>query len=149
MSIRLSEDNSWIFWQVTCTCEGQYYKINYKYDRCKLIKISAANKCWSTANYHQSLAFDHPYLSCNDHCDWWLFQEIFFYYYYFQKQSVCRCSSKQVLLEISHYSLENIFISTSSQKRLQHRCFLWKLQFFTNSFFCRTPLVAAFFSLIR
>ena len=29
-------------------------------------------------NYHQSLAFDHPYLSCNDHCDRWLFQEIFF-----------------------------------------------------------------------
>ena len=29
-------------------------------------------------NYHQSLAFDHQYLSCNDHCDRWLFQEIFF-----------------------------------------------------------------------
>ena len=23
-------------------------------------------------------AFDCPYLSCNNHCDWWLFQEIFF-----------------------------------------------------------------------
>ena len=36
-------------------------------------------------NYCQSLVFDHPHLSCNDLCDWWLFQEIFFYYY-FQKQ---------------------------------------------------------------
>ena len=38
---------------------------------------STANKSWSKVNYHQSLAFDGPYLSCNDHCDRWLFQEIF------------------------------------------------------------------------
>ena len=31
----------------------------------------------STINYCQSSAFDHPYLSCNDHCDWWVFHEIF------------------------------------------------------------------------
>ena len=29
-------------------------------------------------NYHQSLAFDCPYILCSDHCDQWLFQEIFF-----------------------------------------------------------------------
>ena len=34
-------------------------------------------KGWSTINYCQSSAFDHPYLSCNDHCDWWVFHEIF------------------------------------------------------------------------
>ena len=34
-------------------------------------------------NYHQSLVFDRPYLTCYDHCGQWLFQEIF--YYYFQK----------------------------------------------------------------
>ena len=45
--------------------------------------ISTANKGQSTVNYCHSLAFDHPYLSCNDHCDQWPFQEIFFY---FQKQ---------------------------------------------------------------
>ena len=44
---------------------------------------SAANKGWSTVNYHQSLDFDHPYLSCNDHCDCRLFQEIFFIIYYY------------------------------------------------------------------
>ena len=43
------------------------------------IYISTANKGWSTVN----LAFDRPYLSYNDHCHRWLFQEIFFY---FQKQ---------------------------------------------------------------
>ena len=38
---------------------------------------SAANKGRLTVNYRQSLAFDWPYLSCDDHCDQWLFQEIF------------------------------------------------------------------------
>ena len=40
---------------------------------------SAANKGRSMVNCCQSPAFDLPYLSCNDHCDRWLFQEIFFY----------------------------------------------------------------------
>ena len=40
---------------------------------------STENKGWSTVNCCQSPAFDRPYLSYNDHCDWWLFQEIFFY----------------------------------------------------------------------
>ena len=39
--------------------------------------FGTANKDRSTVNYHQSSAFDHPYLSSNDHCDWWLFKEIF------------------------------------------------------------------------
>ena len=33
-----------------------------------IIPPSAANKGRSTVNQHQSLAFDHPYLSFNDHC---------------------------------------------------------------------------------
>ena len=44
---------------------------------CKLIffsfscyNIGAANKGQSTVNYRQYLAFHHPYLSRNDHCDW-------------------------------------------------------------------------------
>ena len=39
---------------------------------------STANKGQSTLNYCQSLAFDCTYLSCNDHCDQWLFQKTFF-----------------------------------------------------------------------
>ena len=39
---------------------------------------SAANKGRSSVNYPQSLTFDRLYLSCNDHCDRWFFQEIFF-----------------------------------------------------------------------
>ena len=31
------------------------------------------------ASYCQSLVFDCPYLLCNGHFDWWLFQEIFFF----------------------------------------------------------------------
>ena len=30
---------------------------------------SAVNKDWTAVIYCQSLAFDHPYLLCNDHCD--------------------------------------------------------------------------------
>ena len=41
-------------------------------------EASTSNKDWSTVNYRQSLAFYPPYLLYNDHCDWWLFQEIFF-----------------------------------------------------------------------
>ena len=32
-------------------------------------KCSAANKGWSTVNYHRYLTFNYSYLSCNDHCD--------------------------------------------------------------------------------
>ena len=42
------------------------------------IHTSTANKVQSMVNYCQYLAFDHPYLSYNDHCNQWLFQEIFF-----------------------------------------------------------------------
>ena len=45
------------------------------------LTISTANKDWSMVNYHQSSAFDHPYLSCNDHCNQWLFLEIFHYFF--------------------------------------------------------------------
>ena len=33
---------------------------------------STANMAHSTTNYHQSSAFDFPYLFCNDHCDRWI-----------------------------------------------------------------------------
>ena len=48
---------------------------------------SAANKSWSMVHYWQSSAFDCPYLSWNDHCDWWLFQEIFLILLLFPKNS--------------------------------------------------------------
>ena len=40
--------------------------------------VSAANKGRSTVSYCQSSVFDRPYLLFNDHCDQWLFPEIFF-----------------------------------------------------------------------
>ena len=39
---------------------------------------NATNKGRSTVSYRQSLTFDRPYLSCDDHFNCWLFQEIFF-----------------------------------------------------------------------
>ena len=43
-----------------------------------IIFPSAVNKGRSTVIYRQSSTFDRPYLSCNNHCDWWIFQEFFF-----------------------------------------------------------------------
>ena len=38
------EDNAWMFWLVIWTiCEGRYYKINYKYERRKLVKLATKN----------------------------------------------------------------------------------------------------------
>ena len=91
---------------------------------------SAANKGRSSVNYRQSLTFGGLYLSCNDHCDRWFFQEIFFYYY-FQKQPYAdilqnRCCKKFCNIYRKASVLEFLFnkvagLSTSSQKRLQHR----------------------------
>ena len=39
--------------------------------------MSAANKGQAMVNQWQSSAFVHLYLSCNGHCDWWLFHETF------------------------------------------------------------------------
>ena len=40
---------------------------------------SAANKGWSMVNYRQSSAFEHPYLSGNDHCDCCGFSKKYFF----------------------------------------------------------------------
>ena len=107
---------------------------------------STANKGRSSVNYRQSLTFGGLYLSCNDHCDRWFFQEIFFYYY-FQKQPYAdilqnRCCKKFCNIYRKTSVLEFLFnkvagLSTSSQKRLQHR---WLQQsencdIFTNRFY--------------
>ena len=63
---------------------------------------SAANKGQSTVNYCQSSAFDHPYLSRNDHCDRWLFQEIFFHKYYFYFLKILLNDIELVFLEFKH-----------------------------------------------
>ena len=94
---------------------------------------SAANKGRSRVNYRQSLAFDLLYLSRNNHCDWWLFQENFFYYY-FQKQPYAdilqnRCCKKfwnsrrktSVLKSLFFLLTACNFTSNPSQRRLQHR----------------------------
>ena len=93
--------------------------------------VSAANKGRSAVIYLQSFAFDRPYLLCNDHCDRWLYQEIFFLL--FSEAGVienCAIHRKTSMLK----SLFN-FISTSSQKGLQHRLFLWKLWNFYEQLF--------------
>ena len=54
----------------------QQLKIRFK--RTVIWSNSAANKGQLTVNYCQLSVFDCSYLSCNDHRDRWVFQEIFF-----------------------------------------------------------------------
>ena len=49
-------------------------------------------------NYHQFLALDRPYLSCNDHHDRWVFQDIFYYYCL----EILLSDLELVLLEFKH-----------------------------------------------
>ena len=107
---------------------------------------SAANKGRSSVNYRESLTFDRPYLSCYDHCDRWLFQEIII---------ILRSSRTQIFFKTgvirnfaiftgkhlcwSLFLIKNSFISTLFQKRLQHRWFLWKLwNFYEHLLLCNT-----------
>ena len=57
-------------------CSTDIYIYIYKY--ILYIYINAASEGRSTVNYCQSSALDCPYLSCNDHCDRWLFHEVSF-----------------------------------------------------------------------
>ena len=103
---------------------------------------STANKGWLTVN----LAFDRPYLSYNDHCDRWLFQEIFFY---FQKQPYVEMFFKTgVIWNFAILTRQHLcwslmacnFISNSSQKRLPMKIakslqfFLWNI---SSGCFCQ------------
>ena len=48
------EDNPWMFWQVLCFCKPWYFKINYKYERCKHTKTKSCYKnisCWFICSF--------------------------------------------------------------------------------------------------
>ena len=122
-------------------------KVRFWHHSVSLI-CSAANRGRSTVNYSQSLAFDHPYVSCNDHCDWWLLQEIFIIFrssrtQMFFKTGVIRnftiFTGKHLCWSL--FLIKNNFISTLSQKRLQHMWFLWKLwNFYEHLFLWNTSV---------
>ena len=65
---------------------------------------SAANKDRPMVNYRQSLAFDRPYLWCNDHCDGDFSKKSFFI--------IFRRSRRQMFfkigVEMSQYSEGNV-----------------------------------------
>ena len=48
------EDSPWMFRRVIWTCEQPYYKINYKYERCKHTKTKSCYKnisCWFICSF--------------------------------------------------------------------------------------------------
>ena len=61
----------WIFHTIL-GCLRKLFEALLIFPDIEKILTSTVNKCQAMVN------FDYPYLSCNDHCDWWLFQEIFF-----------------------------------------------------------------------
>ena len=107
-------------------CDAGWFTIEYL-----MSNISTANKGPSSVNYHHwSLAFDRSYLSCNDQCDWCLFQEIIIFncMQMFFKTGVSRnvtiFRGKHLCWSLFLIKLQAWdFISTLSQKRLQHKCF--------------------------
>ena len=61
--IKITVQHSTSQWFVWIAWPGHLLELLYT----KHMLDSAANKGPSTVNYHQSLAFDRPYLSCIDH----------------------------------------------------------------------------------
>ena len=75
-------------------------KFSFYLVKLKLKHPSAANKDQSTVNYHRSSVFYRPYLSCNDHYDQWLFQEILFFLIFLLE--IFLNDFELVFLEIKH-----------------------------------------------
>ena len=85
----------------TCTVSALRYGAG-------ILKCSAANKGQPAVNYCQSPAFDHPYLSCDDHCDSDFSKKSFFFYQY-----------NFYFLEISLNDLELVFLGFKYTYRTQ------------------------------
>ena len=89
----------------------------------------AANKGQSSVNYCQSSAFDHPYLLCNDHYDWWLvtFPKSLYYYYHYYFLEIILNDLELVFLEFKHLqNTQNKFVFFLSVQFFSH-CFLISL----------------------
>ena len=105
-------------------------------------KNSAANKGWSTVNYHQSVTFDRPYLHVMIIVTGGFSEKSFFIIIFtrsrtqmFFKTGVTRnfaiFTGKYLCWSLTACN----FISTLSHKSLEHRWFLWKLRNFSENFF--------------
>ena len=117
---------------------------------------SAANKDRSTVNYHQSLAFDRLYSSCNYHCDRWLSQENFFFNIVFRSSSTQIFFKTGVVRNFAIFTEKHLCWSLLLIKRLYPKrdstmvtSTEWKLRNFKNSCFYGTTPVAAFVNLIK
>ena len=89
-----------------------------------ILKCSAANKGQPAVNYCQSPAFDHPYLSCDDHCDSDFSKKSFFFYQY-----------NFYFLEILLNDLELVLLEFKYTYKTQRQvCFLFICLFFTCCF---------------
>ena len=101
---------------------------------------STASKFWSTVNWCQSLAFDHSYLSWNDHCDQWLFQEIIFLLILFFLLEILLNDLEIVFLELKHI---NTFTKQKEQIYFFY-LFIFYLLFHTHSVYECFPPICTF-----
>ena len=76
-------------------------------------------------NYHQSLAFDCPSVSCNDHCEQWIFQETFFINIIFYSQKFL-----WTILNLFSWNLKTF------TKHKEQVCFLFVCFFFFFFTYC-------------
>ena len=109
-------------------------KTNRCHSLIQISKISTANKGQSPVNYCQSLVFDHPYLSYNDHCDQQLFQIFFLILFLFPDR-------KKMNIFISYKFFWNLFSLFSwnlnmCTKHKEQVCFLFICSLFTCLLFC-------------
>ena len=103
------EDNSWTFWQVICFCERWYYKIKYKYERCKHTKTKSCYKyisCWFICSF---IFFNFSFL-------WWF--KIWFEFFiqliwWIRTCQIFKKIDQAKMFQILLYTLSNLFDSTN------------------------------------
>ena len=100
------KDNPWMFQQVICFCERWYYKINYKYERCKHTKTKSCYKnisCWFICSF---IFFNFSSL-------WW-FKILFdvFHPTNLMNQTLKKFDQAK-MFQILLYTLSNLFDSTN------------------------------------
>ena len=106
------EDNSWMFRQVICFCERWYYKINYKYERCKHTKTKSCNKnisCWFICS---CIFFNFSSL-------WYLKFDLMFFIqliWWIRTRQIFKNLTKQKCSKFCCYTLSNLFDSKNLMK---------------------------------
>ena len=98
-----------MFWQVICFCEQWYYKIKYKYERCKHTKTKSCNKnisCWFICS---CIFFNFSSL-------WYLKFDLMFFIqliWWIRTRQIFKNFNQTKMFQILLYTLSNLLDSTN------------------------------------